>query len=133
MIRATSVEELEPFLTMCRNGQLFDVQAWIRQASRSLCRRTLRPRRRSTTPSVSPSKAAFTAWCRSSSRLAPPCAKGSTLLEHAVELRRRDLVLLLLEAGANVTHVSMRVKSEGSDRYAGGPTRRSGLIILPFR
>lgn len=109
MIRATSVEELEPLLALCRIGKLFDVVDWVKAGK----------------PVALPENAGVKGTHRNPLRLsmergfhslvqvlldagAPHKVGPYNALEHAVELRRPDLAVLLVQHGARVTDVSMR-------------------------
>jgi hypothetical protein len=109
VIRASTVDELEPLLAMCRAGKLFEVQEWIRQKR----------------PVALPEDAGAKGASRNPVRIAIDCGFHSLVqvlleagapqrernyraLDHAVELRRPDLAELLFTHGAKVEDVSMQ-------------------------
>jgi hypothetical protein len=109
MIRATSLDELEPLLALCRTGKLFDVVEWVKAGK----------------PVALPENAGAKGAHRNPLRVAmdrgfhslvqvlleagaPYRVGGYNALENAVDLRRPDLAALLVQHGARVSDVSMR-------------------------
>lgn len=113
MTRATSLEELEPLLGLCRAGKLFDVIEWVKSGK----------------PVAVPDGAGVKGAHRNPLRIAmdrgfhslvqvlldagAPHRLGTyDALAHSVDLRRPDLGALLIQHGARVADVSMRTVIE---------------------
>jgi hypothetical protein len=109
VIRASTLEELAPLVTLCKHGKLFEVQAWIRQD------RPVAPPEgaRGKGANAIPLRIAIDCGFYSLVQVlleagAPVRERGYRALDHAVSLRRPDLAELLFKHGASVDDVSMQ-------------------------
>lgn len=108
-VRPATLDELEPLILMCRSGKLFEVQEWIRQGKPIAMPVGTHPRRGKRNPLRVCMDAGFHSLVQVLLDAGAPSREGSyDALAHAVELRRADLVSLLIEQGADVNRVSMR-------------------------
>jgi hypothetical protein len=105
--RTESVEEIKPLIDLCKTGRLFDVQAWIKSG------KCVNPPPQTGRRQKSPLEYAIDRGFHS---LVEVLLKGGAevanndrynALEHAVRLRRLDMVELLLAHGADLHSVSM--------------------------
>lgn len=109
MIRASTHEELEPLLAMCRAGRLFDVQEWIGQGGPVALPADAGARQARRNPLRVAIDSGFHSLVQVLLEAGAPAREGRyKALEHAIELRRPDIVALLLKRGASVSDVSMR-------------------------
>lgn len=109
MIRANTLEELEPLLAMCREGKLFDVQEWIGEGRPVALPADAGVRKAKRNPLRVAIDTGFHSLVQVLLEAGAPVREGRYVaLEHAVELRRPDLVALLLKHGASVNDVRMR-------------------------
>lgn len=109
MIRASTPEELAPLVALCKQGKLYEVQAWIRQG------RPISPSEgaRGKGAHAIPLRIAIDCGFHSLVQVlleagAPVRERGYRALDHAVSLRRPDLAELLFKHGASVDDVSMQ-------------------------
>lgn len=108
-MRAAFVEELSPLLEMCRKGALADVQTWIRQGRPFALPEDAVTKFARRNPLRVALEAGFQALALELVRAGAPLRDGRYVaLQHAVEMKRPDLVRLLLANGADVSEVSMR-------------------------
>ena len=104
--RAASYEEIQPLLSLCKAGRLFDVQKWIASGRPIIPPLGLKIRKKS------PLELAIELGFHS---LVEVLLEGGALVEdqrysplsHALEKRRLDLILLLVKYGADPKSVSM--------------------------
>lgn len=108
---------LEPLRQMCREGRLFDVQQWLRQGH-PLALKVLPPRRnRRNGPLCIALDKGFHSLVQVLLEAGTSIEEGDYhALYHAVELRRRDLVELLIGHGAKVQDISMQTVVATWDR-----------------
>ncbi len=113
MIRATTVEELQPLLALCRAGRLFEVQAWIAQGKPVALPEAARTRSAQHNPLRVAMDTGFHSLVQVLLEAGVPPREGRyDALRDAVEQRRPDLASLLIEHGADVADVSMRLVLE---------------------
>ena len=109
MIRARTVEELAPLLSACRSGRLLEVQEWIKQGNPVALPEGTDSRRAQKNPLRVAMTKGFHSLVEVLLGAGAPHQEGSyNALEHAVDLRRLDLVSLLVKHGASVHEVPMR-------------------------
>ena len=110
MLRAATLEELEPFQTLCRHGRLFEVQEWVRQGKPIALPENVSSRSRVRNPLRIAMTAGFHSLVQVLLEAGAPHQEGNyNALEHAVDLRRPDLAELLLLHGAKVKEVPMQL------------------------
>jgi hypothetical protein len=108
-VRATTGEELEPLLALCRSGRLFEVQEWIRSGKRIAMPKDSRSRSAARNPLRIAMDAGFHSIVQVLLDAGAPTQDGTyDALNHAVDMRRIDLATLIVERGADVNRVSMR-------------------------
>jgi hypothetical protein len=109
MIRANTLDELEPLLSMCRMGRVFDVQAWISENRPVALPADAGARGARRNPVRMAIDSGFHSLLQVLLEAGAPVREGRyRALEHAVEMRRPDLAALLLKHGASAGDVSMR-------------------------
>lgn len=109
MNRANTLEELEPLLAMCRAGKLFEVQEWIGQGRPVALPADVGLRKAKRSPLRVALDGGFHSLVQVLLEAGVPVREGRYVaVQHAVELRRPDLVELLLKHGASVHDVTMR-------------------------
>lgn len=110
-------DELEPLRRMCHQGRLFDVQQWIKAGNPVALKELPPPRRRRNGPLCIAIDHGFHSLVQVLLEGGTPIEEGRYhALHHAVQLRRRDLVTLLIEHGAKVQDVSMQTVLATWDR-----------------
>ena len=110
MLRAMTLEELEPFQTLCRHGRLFEVQEWVRQGKPVALPENVSSRSSVRNPLRIAMNAGFHSLVQVLLEAGAPHQEGNyNALEHAVDLRRPDLAEILLLHGAKVEEVPMRL------------------------
>lgn len=117
MAPKSAPDEIEPLRQMCREGRLFEAQEWVRQGN-PVALKVLPPRgRRRNNPLCVALDKGFHSLVKVLLDAGAPVEEGNYhALYHAVELRRRDLVELLIEHGANVKDISMQTVLATWDR-----------------
>lgn len=109
MVRAATLDELEPLIALCRGGRLFEVQEWIRQGKPVAMPEGSRARSGKRDPLRMAMDTGFYSLVQVLLEAGAPTREGSyDALDHAVDLRRADLAALLIEHGADVDQVCMR-------------------------
>jgi len=117
MAQQRAPDELEPLRAMCREGRLFDVQQWVRQGN-PVALKVLPPRgKRRHNPLRIALDRGFHSLVQVLLEAGAPIEEDNYhALHHAVELRRRDLVELLITKGARVEDISMQTVIATWDR-----------------
>lgn len=113
MTRAANVDELQPLLELCRAGKLFDVQQWIQQGRAVALPSGAATRRHEKNPLRVAMDKGFHSLVQVLLEAGASSREGNyDALEHAVSMRRPDLASLLIDHGADVGTVSMRLVVE---------------------
>lgn len=110
-------DELDPLRELCKQGHLFDVQSWIARGNPVRLKELPPKRYRRNSPLCIALEKGFHSLVQVLLEAGAPIAEGDyNALYHAVELKRMDLVELLIEYGANVHDVSMQTVIATWDR-----------------
>jgi hypothetical protein len=103
-----STDEIEPLLTMCRAGRLFDVQDWVRRGQPIALLDASTRITINRTPLGVAIESGFHSLAQVLLEAGAPTRQGRyNALEHAVSVRRAYLAALLIEHGAKVDDVDM--------------------------
>jgi hypothetical protein len=109
VIRAASLEELEPLLALCRTGKLFEVIEWVKQGKPVTLPDGIGAKGVHRNPLRIAMDRGFHSLVQVLLEAGEPCRLGNyNALEHAVDLRRPDLATMLVDHGARVADVSVR-------------------------
>ena len=109
MIPATSLEELEPLLVLCRAGKLFEVVEWVKQEKPVAVPEGSGSKGAHRNPLRIAMDRGFHSLVKVLLEAGAPHRVGNyNALSHAVEQRRPDLAVLLIKHGARVDEVSMQ-------------------------
>lgn len=109
LTRASSVEDLEPLILLCRAGKLFDAIEWVRQGKPVAFAEGVAARATHRNPLRVAMDRGFHSLVQVLLEAGAPYRVGNyNALQHAVDLRRGDLATMLVRHGARVTDVSMR-------------------------
>lgn len=107
MAQSKPPDELAPLREMCRQGRLFEVQDWIR-SGKPITPDSPPPKNARNSPLCIAISRGFHSLVKILLEAGAPIQEGGyNALNHAVQLRRPDLVALLLENGGKVQDVSM--------------------------
>lgn len=113
MAKVPSPDALEPLRRMCRNGQLFEVQEWIRKGNPVTLATKNSPRQSKHTPLLIALDRGFHSLVKVLLESGAPQTEGNfNALDYAVQLRRPDLVELLFQFGAQVDEVPLHAVIE---------------------
>ncbi len=105
--RAASLEELEPLLTLCRTGKLFEVIEWVKQGRPVALPDGVGAKGARRNPLRIGMERGFHSVVQALLEAGAPLRVGSyNALEHAVDLRRPDLAAMLVRHGARVADVN---------------------------
>jgi ankyrin repeat protein len=105
---ASTVDELRPLTALCRTGQLFAVQEWVRQGKPIALAEGVLSRSKHHHPLFVSMSSGFHSMVEVLLKAgAPASCRGYSALRHAIEMDRTDLVQLLLLHGAKADEVSM--------------------------
>jgi hypothetical protein len=109
-IQATSDAEIQPLLAMCRDGRLFDVQAWIAAGKPVNVRRRTSKSTRQLSPLILAINGGFNSLVDVLLGAgADPTNMGrNRAMNQAVKRKRPDIVQLLVDHGADPAAVSMK-------------------------
>jgi hypothetical protein len=107
-LRASSIDELRPLTALCRTGQLFEVEAWVRQGKPIALAESVLSRSKHHHPLLVAMTSGFHSMVEVLLKAgAPSSDRGYSALSHAIDMGRPDLAKLLLKYGANADEVSM--------------------------
>lgn len=117
MNRANTYDEIAPFIDLCKNGKLFEVQDWIAQGKPTDLPLTIPPKERKKNPLQIAIELGFYS-------LAQILVEGGASLEeprylalrHALEKRRLDIVQMLVKNGAKIDSVHMKIVFDTWDK-----------------
>ncbi|MCA9670671.1 MAG: hypothetical protein KC503_33975 [Myxococcales bacterium] len=108
-MRATSLDELDELVQLCRQGKLFEVQAWVSSGKPIAMPENTPSRSHRRNPLRVAMNAGFHSLVEVLLDAGAPRVEGNyNALQHAVDLRRPDLAELLFSHGAAANEVSMR-------------------------
>jgi len=105
---ASSVDELRPLTELCRMGQLFEVQEWIRQGKPIALAEGVVSRSKHRHPLLVALSSGFHSMVELLLQAGSPTShRGNSALAFAIEMGRPDLAKLLLKHGADASQVPM--------------------------
>jgi len=115
--RASTIDEIEPLVALCQAGKLFDVQKWIAEGKPIGLPRNAGTRGTHRNPLRVAIDKGFHSLIQILAEAGAPLQDGSYhALDHAVRLRRADIVTILFKHGARVADVSMITAVDHWDR-----------------